>query len=118
MYATVERLEKPLTFEEFLTWDDGSGRDFELHDGYPMPISDPNANHEYWVVDYAGFGGIRFIGKPKQPTNTVYTLIDGEYQPKQFRRGDPCGICEAARIESLIFPELQLTAEQVFAMAR
>ena len=30
MYATVT---KPLTFEEFLAWDDGSGRDFELLDG-------------------------------------------------------------------------------------
>jgi hypothetical protein len=35
MYATVT---KPLTFEEFLTWDDGSGRDFELLDGVPVPL--------------------------------------------------------------------------------
>lgn len=37
---------KPLTFEEFLAWDDGSGRDFELLDGVPVPLSEPNANHE------------------------------------------------------------------------
>jgi hypothetical protein len=43
MYATAER---PLTFEEFLTWDDGSGRSFELRDGFPMSISDPSAKHE------------------------------------------------------------------------
>lgn len=36
---------KPLTFEEFLAWDDGSGRDFELLDGVPVPLSEPNANH-------------------------------------------------------------------------
>jgi Uma2 family endonuclease len=206
MYATAER---PLTFEEFLAWDDGSGRSFELRDGFPMPISDPNAKHEdvayrlcvrldthcidqklpyiprqskqvllkpnpitgrqesrkadivvfakdeweqmrqrsssaaayvapplvievvssnwkddyeskvgeyedlgipeYWVVDYAGFGGMRFIGKPKQPTITIYTLLDGEYQPKQFRGNEA--------IESQTFPNLELTAQQVFAMA-
>ena len=44
MYATT--VTKPLTFEEFLDWDDGSGRDFELIDGIPVPLSEPNANHE------------------------------------------------------------------------
>jgi Uma2 family endonuclease len=43
MYATVTQL---LTFEEFLAWDDGSGREFELLDGIPVPLSEPNANHE------------------------------------------------------------------------
>ncbi len=38
--------QQPLTFEEFLAWDGGSGRDFELRDGFPMPIVDPNAKHE------------------------------------------------------------------------
>nr|WP_082906440.1 Uma2 family endonuclease [Phormidesmis priestleyi] len=61
----------------------------------------------YWVVDYAGLGGVRFIGKPKQPTLTVYQLIDGEYQPQQFRGDDP--------IESSVLQNLNLTANQVFA---
>nr|MCU0547685.1 Uma2 family endonuclease [Oscillatoriaceae cyanobacterium Prado104] len=43
MYATIT---KPLTFEEFLAWDDGSGRDFELLDGVPVPLSEPNADRE------------------------------------------------------------------------
>jgi hypothetical protein len=43
MYATVTQ---PFTFTEFLTWDDGSGKAFELLDGIPMPLSEPNANHE------------------------------------------------------------------------
>ena len=207
MYSPV--IQKPLTFEEFLAWDDGSGRDFELRDGFPMPIVNPNAKHEdvaddlcellsnhckelnlpytpkrqkqvmtgknptsgreesrrtdivvfardewermrqnsssaaayvppplvievvstnwrddyeyklneyealsiseYWVVDY-GLGGIRHIGKPKQPTLTVDQLVDGEYQPQQFR-GDN-------RIESFILPDLNLTANQVFAASR
>ncbi|HBK98627.1 MAG TPA: hypothetical protein DD001_15540 [Microcoleaceae bacterium UBA10368] len=61
---------------------------------------------EYWVVDYAALGGRRFIGNPKQPTISVYQLVDGEYQISQFRGSE--------RIESLAFPELKLTAEQIF----
>jgi len=61
---------------------------------------------EYWIVDYLGLGGRRFIGNPKQPTLSVCQLVDGEYQVSQFRGSD--------RIESAAFPELQLTAEQIF----
>jgi hypothetical protein len=39
MYASI--IYTPMTFEEFLAWDDGTGRDFELRDGFPMPIVDP-----------------------------------------------------------------------------
>lgn len=61
---------------------------------------------EYWVVDYAALGGRRFVGNPKQPTLSVYQLVDGEYQISQFRGDD--------RVESLAFPELKLTASQIF----
>ena len=61
---------------------------------------------EYWVVDYAALGGRRFIGNPKQPTISVYQLVEGEYQASQFREGD--------RILSSALPELNLTVEQVF----
>jgi Uma2 family endonuclease len=61
---------------------------------------------EYWVVDYAAKGGRRFIGNPKQPTISVYQLVDGEYQISQFRGND--------LVESLAFPELRLTASQIF----
>jgi Uma2 family endonuclease len=54
-------------------------------------------------VDYLGLGGRKFIGNPKQPTLSVYQLVDGEYQVKQFRGDD--------MVESLAFPELRLTAE-------
>lgn len=42
--------QKPLTFEEFLDWDDDSGRSFELVRGVAMPLSEPTARHED-VVD-------------------------------------------------------------------
>jgi Uma2 family endonuclease len=61
---------------------------------------------EYWIVDYLGLGGRRFIGNPKQPTISVYSMVEGEYQVSQFR-GTDC-------IESPAFPELNLMAEQVF----
>lgn len=60
---------------------------------------------EYWIVDYAGLGGTRHIGKPKQPTLSVCTLVNGEYEIQQFR-GDQY-------LVSLTFPDLKLTAEQV-----
>lgn len=61
---------------------------------------------EYWIVDYAALGGRRFIGNPKQPTFFVCELIDGEYQMTPFRSSD--------LIVSSTFPQLNLTAQQVF----
>ncbi|MEC4816416.1 MAG: Uma2 family endonuclease [Scytonema sp. PMC 1069.18] len=62
---------------------------------------------EYWIVDYLALGSKVLIGDPKQPTITIYSLnSEGEYRSKQFRGDD--------RIESPTFPELNLTAEQIF----
>lgn len=61
---------------------------------------------EYWIVDSSALGGRRFIGNPKQPTISVYQLVDNEYQISQFRGSD--------RIISSTFPELNLTANQIF----
>ena len=172
--------QKTLTFEEFLDWDDGSDRSFELVQGVAMPLSEPTARHEdvvdglcrllvnhcqdlslpyiprqgkqirlktkpgeressrkadivvfaqeewqrmrqstasaaayippplvievvstnwrddyriklneyetlgvleYWIVDYAGLGGVQYIGTPKQPTITINRLLEDEYHP-------------------------------------
>ncbi len=61
---------------------------------------------EYWIVDYAALGGRNFIGNPKQPTISVCNLVDGEYQILKFRESD--------RIVSQTFPDLSLTANQIF----
>jgi Uma2 family endonuclease len=61
---------------------------------------------EYWIVDYLGIGGRRYIGAPKQPTFTVCTLVEGEYELQQFQ-GDNA-------IISTTFPELGLTVNQIF----
>ena len=200
---------KPFTFEAFLAWDDGSDRSFELVDGIPVPLVEPNAAHEdvadelcdrlkqhcqksdlpyvpkrlkqvrmrtepeekeksrkpdivvfdraewqrmrglsspaaayvcpplvievvstnwqddyliklaeygalgiseYWIVDYAAIGGRLYIGNPKQPTISIYTLIDGEYEVKQFRGNE--------QIVSATFGSLKFTAEQIFRAGR
>ena len=59
---------------------------------------------EYWIVDYAAFGGRIFIGNPKIPTIFVCELIDDEYQMTPFRW--------TSRIVSPTFPQLNLTVQQ------
>ncbi len=80
-------------------WRDDYGHKFIDYEAFQI--------REYWIVDYLGLGGRRYIGSPKQPTLSVYQLINGEYQVEQFRDGE--------RIISSAFPELKLTAGQVFA---
>ncbi|MBD2293668.1 Uma2 family endonuclease [Anabaena sphaerica FACHB-251] len=63
---------------------------------------------EYWIVDYLGIGGREYIGKPKQPTITICTLVEDEYEKRLFQNNDP--------LVSSIFPNLQLTAKQVFTV--
>jgi Uma2 family endonuclease len=201
--------QKTLSFEEFLNWDDDSGRSFELVNGLAMPLSEPTAKHEdvvdglcrllvdhcqslnlpyvprqskqvrlnaapgesessrkadivvfakeewvrmrqssasaaayippplaievvstnwrddyriklneyetlgileYWIVDYAGLGGVQYIGSPKQSTVTINRLIDGEYQAQRYQ-GE-------AIIVSPTFPQLVLTTAQIVAMTQ
>jgi Uma2 family endonuclease len=61
---------------------------------------------EYWLLDYGALGGRNFIGNPKQPTISVCNLVDGEYQISKFQDDD--------RLISQIFPELNLTVNQIF----
>jgi Uma2 family endonuclease len=63
---------------------------------------------EYWIMDYAGLGGIRHLGKPKQPTLTIATLVDGEYETCMFRG--------AERLVSLAFPNLSATAAELMRL--
>jgi Uma2 family endonuclease len=63
---------------------------------------------EYWIIDYAAFGGIRHLGKPKQPTITIATLVDREYETSQFRNDE--------LIISGVFPDLNLKASQIMML--
>ncbi len=102
-YSTVERGNSiPLVIEVVSTnWRD----DYYKKQGEYEEIKIP----EYWIVDYLGLGGMKYIGNPKQPTLSIYKLVDDEYQVNTFR-GDE-------RIASSIFPELNLTAQQIFNAA-
>ncbi len=77
-------------------------------DDYLVKLADYEALgiQEYWIVDYLGIGGRRYIGSPKQPTFTVCTLVDGEYELQQFRENDS--------IISPTFPGFQLKVNQIF----
>jgi Uma2 family endonuclease len=77
-------------------------------DDYDKKFNDYEAMgiREYWIVDYAALGGRKYIGKPKQPTIFICELIDAEYQMTPFRGTD--------RILSPTFPQLNLTAQQIF----
>ncbi|MEH2377643.1 MAG: Uma2 family endonuclease [Nostoc sp.] len=98
--STVSLAESiPLVVEVVSTnWDDDYYTKLGKYEGIGIP--------EYWVVDYLGLGAKKFTGNPKQPTISIYQLIDGEYEVTQFRGSE--------RILSPTFIELNLTAEQIF----
>ena len=83
-------------------WSDDYALKVEEYEALAIP--------EYWIADYRGLGGKRYIGTPKQPTLSVYQLIDGEYRVRQFRGSD--------RIESPGFPELDLTLDRILRLGR
>ncbi|MBD1846179.1 Uma2 family endonuclease [Cyanobacteria bacterium FACHB-63] len=129
----IQSLPKQITFDEFIAWyPEHSEYRYELHNEEIIQMPKPIGKHsevggyislrlgmeierlqqpyfiprECWVCDYLGLGGKRYIGSPKQPTFSVYQLNeDGEYEVRQFR-GEQA-------IASKVFPELQLSLNQV-----
>jgi Uma2 family endonuclease len=101
--STVSKSESiPLVIEIVSTnWGDDYAVKFEEYENIGI--------QEYVIVDYLGLGGKRFIGSPKQPTITVCQFIDGEYKSVLYRGDDV--------IELISFPELKLTANQIFQSA-
>lgn len=93
----------PLIVEVVSTnWDDGYYMKVGKYESMGIP--------EYWIADYLGLGAKKFTGNPKQPTFSIYQLIDGEYQVNHFRGNSP--------IISPTFPQLSLTAQQIFDVAK
>jgi Uma2 family endonuclease len=78
--------------------------------GYKLVDYEALGISEYWIADYLGLGGRRYIGNPKQPTFSVYHLVDGEYQVSQFRGSD--------RVVSPTFGQLNLSVQQIFSAGR
>ena len=89
----------PLVIEVVSTnWRDDYGHKFVEYEAMGI--------QEYWLVDYRALGAVRHIGQPKQPTITICKLIDGEYQLEKFVKSD--------RLQSTIFPQLELTTDAIF----
>jgi Uma2 family endonuclease len=65
---------------------------------------------EYWIIDYLGLGGRRYIGSPKQPTISIHHLGEGEYVVALFQGQDV--------LKSCLFPELSLTTAQIFELGQ
>lgn len=78
-------------------WPDDYARKFEDYEAMGIP--------EYWIVDYQGLGGRRYIGNPKQPTITICWWVNGIYETHLFREGDT--------VISPGFPNLRLMANQI-----
>jgi Uma2 family endonuclease len=95
---TIESSVKLLIEVVSTNWPDDYARKFEDYEA--MGIS------EYWIVDYKGLGGRRYIGVPKQPTITICNLEKGIYQTQLLRRGDI--------LVSKELPGLELAADQIF----
>ncbi len=60
---------------------------------------------EYWIADYRGLGGVAFIGKPKQPTFTVFQLIEDSYIQQQYRLNES--------INSPLFPGFHISLNDI-----
>lgn len=88
----------PLIIEVVSTWRDDYLTKLRDYEEIGIP--------EYWIIDYLGLGGIRYIGSPKEPTISIHLLIDDEYQVTLFRNDE--------KIISPTFPDLNLTAQQIF----
>ncbi|MEG4092323.1 Uma2 family endonuclease [Microcoleus sp. Pol12B4] len=60
---------------------------------------------EYWIVDYLALASRAYVGNPKISTVFVYYLENGSYLVQSFTGNE--------RIISKIFPELEITVEQL-----
>ncbi|MEN8446825.1 MAG: Uma2 family endonuclease [Cyanobacteria bacterium J06555_13] len=80
-------------------------------DDYLFKLADYEALgiQEYWIIDYLGMGGRRYMGSPKRPTFTVCTLLDGEYELQQYRGNEA--------VQSPTFSAFAMTVNQVFKQA-
>lgn len=100
-YSTISRGRSALLIVEVVSTNWRDDYLTKLRDYEAMGIP------EYWIVDYLALGATRYLGRPKQPTISMYRLVDGEYEVSQFRGSD--------QIVSTVFPELELTMAQILA---
>ena len=91
-------------------WQNDYARKVEEYEALGIP--------EYWIVDYLGLGGKRYIGSPKQPVITIYQLVEQTYQGRQFRDSVDVSLGSQSRLISSTFPALEITTEEVFTAGK
>lgn len=72
---------------------------------------------EYWIVDYAALGGVRYIGHPKQPTLSLYSLDSSlNSNPSEF--GSEFGTVQQFRasdcLESKVLADFRIPARELW----
>lgn len=83
-------------------WDDDYIDKLEEYERLGIP--------EYWIVDYLAIASRNYLGNPKRPTVFVHQLVEGQYQAQAFKDDNI--------IQSLTFPELNLTVKQIIKASR
>jgi Uma2 family endonuclease len=64
---------------------------------------------EYWIADYAGLGGVRYLGRPKRPMLSIYAM-----DTEETEYGEPLRFREDDTIVSQVLTGLSVTAQQIF----
>ena len=117
---------RPVTFDEASTIENGVSVKLVIEvvstnwqDNYETKLTHYEALSipEYWIIDDAGLGGVRYMGAPKQPTLTICTLVDGECETRPFRGDEALTSGGSETIVSPMFPGLKLTEAQVLGSA-
>ena len=80
----------PLSLQEFLVWDSGDDRLYELIEGEPMPMSDPTANHEDVADNLCDLLRLHCLEKnlPLVPKRSKLISIGSRNGRDTARRGD------------------------------
>lgn len=99
----------PLVIEVVSTnWRDDYLTKLAEYESIPVPGGYANGVREYWIADYAGLGGVRYLGRPKRPMLSIYVM-----NPEETEYGESHQFREDEKIISSVLTGLSVTANQI-----